>query len=74
MTKDEEEALDECLEAEECLTKWELDFLDNLDKNYRKTRLSPRQSKVLMRINEKILGAYDEDIEFRDDYHYWKDD
>lgn len=54
MTDDEEKMLDEALEAESGLTAWEMDFVDNLDKTYRKRELSFKQSDILCRIMEKL--------------------
>lgn len=55
MTKDQENMLDECLNAEAGLSPWEIDFIDNLDQNFRERPLSEKQVEVLLRINGKIL-------------------
>jgi len=55
MTKDQESMLEECLNAESGLTPWEMDFIDNLDQNFRERDLSEKQTEVLERINGKIL-------------------
>lgn len=55
MTPDQETMLDECMEAESGLTPWELDFIDNLDQNFRDQDLSEKQEEVLNRINTKAL-------------------
>ena len=54
MTSDQEKMLDECLSAESGLTGWELDFVDNLDSNWRDRELTERQSDALVRIVEKL--------------------
>ncbi len=55
MTKDEEQMLDECLDAESGLSAWELDFIDNLDHNWRGRDLTERQHETLERIVGKVL-------------------
>ena len=55
MTKDEQEMLDECLNANSGLTNWEIEFLDDLDDRRDRT-LSDKQLACLERINEKVLG------------------
>lgn len=55
MSKNEEAMLDECLNAVCDLTSWEIDFIENLDRNFRDRPLSERQIEVLERINGKIL-------------------
>jgi hypothetical protein len=55
VTKDQEDMLDECLNAEGGLSAWELDFIDNLDQNFRDRELSDAQADKLEDINAKVL-------------------
>jgi hypothetical protein len=54
MTTDQEKTLDECLEAESGLAPWELDFIDNLDQNFRDRDLSEKQANNLEQTNAKV--------------------
>lgn len=61
MTKDQQSMLDECLNAGSGLTPWELQFIEDLDSNWRDRELSVKQSTVLSRINLKALEHQGED-------------
>lgn len=54
MNEEEEQMLDEALEAESGLTLWEIDFVDSLDKLYRKKELSFKQIEILQRIADNL--------------------
>ncbi len=51
MTEDQKRMLDECLEMDEGLRPREMDFLDNLDRNYRVKGLTAPQEKWLEEIH-----------------------
>jgi hypothetical protein len=53
MTDDEQEMLDECLDAEQGLSGWELDFIEDMDKK-RNITLSDKQHAKLREIVEKL--------------------
>jgi hypothetical protein len=55
MTGEQEAMLDECLNAESGLSGWELDFVENLDQNFRDRPLSEKQVDRLIEINAKVL-------------------
>lgn len=56
MTSEQEKMLQECLDSDHGLTAWELDFIENLDENFRDRPLSEKQVDILVRINGKVLG------------------
>lgn len=57
MTPDQLKMLDECIEAESGLSGWEIDFIENLDANFRGRELTDRQADKLEAINEKVIGG-----------------
>jgi len=54
MTENQEQMLDECLEADHGLTPKEIDYLEDLDNNWRDRDLSQKQADWLERINARI--------------------
>lgn len=54
VNEEEEKMLDEALAAESGLSGWELDFLDNINKVFRKKELSERQHDKLQEIVDKL--------------------
>lgn len=62
MTEDQIKMLDECLSAEDGLTRYDIDFIERLDREYRDCPLGPSKAEQLQRINQKVLNAeYPED-------------
>lgn len=57
MTTDQTAMLNECLDADRGLTAWELGFIEDLDRNWRDSNLSPKQAEKLAQINEKVLDS-----------------
>ena len=53
MDNHQEDLLDELLSLEEGLSGWEMDFLDNLDKNWRDRELTDNQADKLEQIAKK---------------------
>jgi hypothetical protein len=53
MNNDQEEKLDELLDLDEGLSGWEIDFITNLDENWRARELTPKQSETLNKIHER---------------------
>lgn len=53
MTEVQEYQLDSLLELESGLTGWELDFVENMDSNWRQRELSEKQAETLERIYDK---------------------
>ncbi len=51
MSEDQKRILDECLELDEGLRPREMDFLDNLDQNYRAKELTVPQERWLEAIH-----------------------
>jgi hypothetical protein len=54
MTNVEAHWLDCLLELEEGLTEWELEFIENLDSNWREKGLSDKQRDTLERIYDRL--------------------
>lgn len=46
--------LDDCLNCESGLSTWEIGFIENIDNNYRKKELTPKQEDVLQSITDKL--------------------
>lgn len=55
MTVKQERLLDDILAVDRGLTGREIDFLDDLDQNWRDRDLSERQDDWLQRIGERVL-------------------
>lgn len=53
MTEHEQSLLDDLLALDSGLTAWEVEFIDNLDKNWRGRDLTEKQEQVLHRIAKK---------------------
>lgn len=56
MTEQEIAYLDDLLDVEAGLSGWELDFIENLDTQYRDRDLSEKQADTLRQIHEQVLG------------------
>lgn len=55
MTKDQESILDDLLAADSGLTGREIDYIEDLDQNWRDRDLSEPQNDWLQRIAERVL-------------------
>jgi len=50
----EEEQLDDCLKCESGLSTWDIEFIESLDKGFRKRELSIKQITQLNRITDTL--------------------
>lgn len=56
MTPDQQKMLDECFDAESGLSPRELEFIGNLEENYRHRELSAKQADWLMAIASRLIA------------------
>jgi hypothetical protein len=64
MTEDQKGMVRECLEAEKGLSNWEIEFLENLERNFWGIELSEKQAVVLERIDNKVLNQSSDTMDY----------
>jgi hypothetical protein len=57
MTESQKEKLDEILEKDSGLSGWEMDFIENMDKNWRERNMSEKQDSTLSKIWERQCNS-----------------